>query len=411
MDNNNIPINIQNDNEVHIELMASDNELNNLSMQNLQSLSFQNNSLYPNIGKDNEILSTKLLKEKPGKILPKDLSFNTNQHFSFQQDGADDTMVEKEESLQKVIRVNLNDLYKSPPIMNDQRVITTHVPKSLEDWIENHSKKALEEPTVSPEKPPSYIPVLETTEDLDEIITPKRSVSCRARNHSTMRAMKVVNQQNLLTPTNPYNINNSMSMNINNSINYSTNNFSSRSMRNNSINAAVRKQQQQRLSRQQPMIHISESNDPYNQRSQANMSFDADSVRRVQTGIPKYQICSYKHCEFVATDRCEKCYDPLCLNHMKRFYYTLHFFTGKSLCIKCFRKLARTYLWIYFSVGVLMSIILIILVVSQDFKNNVEGIYKYITYLIVAVLVVVSFILSQVCNSLLNSTLKPLPSY
>jgi len=375
-----------------------------------KSLSFQNNSLYPNIGKDNEILSTKLLKEKPGKILPKDLSFNTNQHFSFQQDGADDTMVEKEESLQKVIRVNLNDLYKSPPIMNDQRVITTHVPKSLEDWIENHSKKALEEPTVSPEKPPSYIPVLETTEDLDEIITPKRSVSCRARNHSTMRAMKVVNQQNLLTPTNPYNINNSMSMNINNSINYSTNNFSSRSMRNNSINAAVRKQQQQRLSRQQPMIHISESNDPYNQRSQANMSFDADSVRRVQTGIPKYQICSYKHCEFVATDRCEKCYDPLCLNHMKRFYYTLHFFTGKSLCIKCFRKIARTYLWVYFTFGVLMSILLIILLISNDFKS-ISPAYKFPIYGIVGIIIIVSFILAHVCSSLLNATVKPLPIY
>jgi len=288
------------------------------------------------------------------------------------------------------------------------RVITTHVPKSLEDWIENHSKKALEEPTVSPEKPPSYIPVLETTEDLDEIITPKRSVSCRARNHSTMRAMKVVNQQSILAPTTPYNINNSMSMNINNSINYSTNNFSSRSMRNNSINAAVRKQ---RISRQQPMIHISEQNEPYNQRSQANMSIDAESVRRLQTGIPKYQICSYKHCEYVATDRCEKCYDPLCLNHMKRFYYTLHFFTGKSLCIKCFRKIARSYLWVYFSVGVLMSILLIILLVSQDFKKNVDSIYKYLIYLIVATLAVVSFILSHVCNLLLNSTLKTLSVY
>jgi len=408
MDSSNIPINIQNENEVHIDLMASENDLNNLSMQNLQNLSFQNNSMYPNIGKDNEIISTKLLKEKQGKILQKDLSFNTNQHFSFQQDGNDDTMVEKEESLQKVIRVNLNDLYNNPPIMNDQRVITTHVPKSLEDWIENHSKKALEEPTVSPEKPPSYIPVLETTEYLDEIITPKRSVSCRARNHSTMRAMKVVNQQSILAPTTPYNINNSMSMNINNSINYSTNNFSSRSMRNNSINAAVRKQ---RISRQQPMIHISEQNEPYNQRSQANMSIDAESVRRLQTGIPKYQICSYKHCEYVATDRCEKCYDPLCLNHMKRFYYTLHFFTGKSLCIKCFRKIARSYLWVYFSVRVLMSILLIILLVSQDFKKNVDSIYKYLIYLIVATLAVVSFILSHVCNLLLNSTLKTLSVY
>jgi len=123
MDSSSIPINIQNENEVHIDLMASENDLNNLSMQNLQNLSFQNNSLYPNIGKDNEIISTKLLKEKQGKILQKDLSFNTNQHFSFQQDGNDDTMVEKEESLQKVVRVNLNDLYNNPPIMNDQRLI------------------------------------------------------------------------------------------------------------------------------------------------------------------------------------------------------------------------------------------------------------------------------------------------
>jgi len=296
MDNkNSIPINLQNDNEVQIELMANDNDLNNLSIQNLsQNLSFQNNSMYPNLGKDNSMYPNigkdnsmypigkdNLVKEKQGKILPKELTYSNN--YSFQQDinnNQDDTIVEKEESLQKVIRVNLNDLYKNPPIMNDQRVITTHVPKSLEDWIENHSKKALEEPTVSPERPPSYIPVLETTEDLDEIITPKRSVSCRARNHATMRAMKVVNSQNLLSPSTPYNINNSMSMNINNSINYGTNNFSTRSLRNNSINA-VRKQ---RMSRQTPMLHLSE-HDPYPHRSQTNMSFDAESIRRVQTGF------------------------------------------------------------------------------------------------------------------------------
>jgi len=388
MDNkNSIPINLQNDNEVQIELMANDNELNNLSIQNLsiQNLSFQNNSMYPNLGKDNsmypnigkdnsmypnnDMLGGKLVKEKQGKILPKELTYSNN--YSMQQDinNHDDTIVEKEESLQKVIRVNLNDLYKNPPVMNDQRIITTHVPKSLEDWIENHSKKALEEPTVSPEKPPSYIPVLETTEDLDEIITPKRSVSCRARNHATMRAMKVVNSQSLLTPTTTYTMNNSMSMNINNSINYGTNNFSTRSIRNNSINA-VRKQ---RMSRQNQMLHMSE-HDPYPHRSQTNMSFDAESIRRVQTGMPKYQICSHKQCEYVATDRCEKCYDPLCLNHMKRFYYTLHFFSGKSLCIRCFIKTSRTYLWVYFTFGVLMSILLIVLI-SKDFKNHYHNIF------------------------------------
>jgi len=143
MDNkNSIPINLQNDNEVQIELMANDNDLNNLSIQNL---SFQNNSMYPNlgkdnsmypnigkdnsmypnIGKDNEMLGGKLVKEKQGKILPKELTYNSN-NYSFQQDinnNQDDTIVEKEESLQKVIRVNLNDLYKNPPIMNDQRLI------------------------------------------------------------------------------------------------------------------------------------------------------------------------------------------------------------------------------------------------------------------------------------------------
>jgi len=90
------------------------------------------------------------------------------------------------------------------------RINNIRVPKSLEDWIENHSKKALEEPIVSPEKPPSYIPILETTEDLDEVITPKRSVSCRARNHTTIRQIKVMNpSQNINTNQTSNNINTS----------------------------------------------------------------------------------------------------------------------------------------------------------------------------------------------------------
>ncbi|OUM63673.1 hypothetical protein PIROE2DRAFT_9746 [Piromyces sp. E2] len=403
--------------DIHIEVLENENF--DVSIQS--SSQFPKN---PSLPKESDFSSEKIIKEKQGKSSKKDLSLNeininslsinnhsvnnihnslnnintnsfnnmntsfnnslNNINHSFQQNTStnnqDNILKGKEESLQQVIRINLNNLYNNPPVMNDQRILTTQVPKSIEDWIENHSKKALENP-ISPETPPSYIPVLETTEDLDEIITPKRSVSCRARNHNTLRQMKVMNQsQNLLPPPNPNN-------NVNNSMNHSSRHNSSTS----------RKHQ---LSRQSPMIHISE-NEHYHHRS-GNISIDTDSLRRLQKGIPKFQMCSYKHCEFIATDRCEKCYDPLCLNHMKRFYYTLHMFSGKNLCINCFRKTAKSYLWFYISIGIFATVVLIVIASNSEFREKIKLVNQCIVYFILSAIAIASFILARLCKSLVT---------
>jgi len=400
MDNkDNIQNHTSNENDVKIEVNEADNEVH-----------IQNSIPFPKIPgaqKDSYYTGEKI-KEKHGKFIKRDLSINDininsmnnlsinnnlnsmnslafnisnynsmNQSFHQNTTNNDPEILRgKEESLQQVIRVSLSDLYKNPPVNNDQRVLKTQVPKSLEDWIENHSKKALEKP-ISPETPPSYIPVLETTEDLDEIITPKRSVSCRARNHNTtIRQVKSINQSQTLFPP----ITASLSHSKNNSI-------------------SSRKHQ---LSRNTPMIHISE-HDHYPYLSQGNISIDTESFRRLQKGIPKYQVCSHKHCEFIATDKCEKCLEPLCLNHMKRFYYTLQMFSGKSLCINCFRKMARNYLWLYLSIGILASVVLIVLIISSEFRSKVGIINQCIIYFILSVIVLAAFILAHLCSTLATS--------
>jgi len=388
------PLNVSENNELLIEVTEND----------LKDISVQNNSLYPknpSIPKDSDYSNEKLVKEKQGKVVPNVISVNevnnsiNNGNISYQQESGNgdthDSPLEKEESLQKVIRVKLEDLYKNP-INNDQRLLTTQVPKSLEDWIENHSKKALEEPIVSPEKPPSYIPVLETTEDLDEIITPKRSVSCRARNHNALRPVKVINPpQNSLHPLPSHNnINNSANQIINNSYNSSSS--------------------RKHIMSRQPMIHLSEHERYTLHRSQGEVSIDTESLRRGQK-VPKFQMCSYKQCEFIATDRCEKCFDPLCLNHMKRFYYSLHFFSAKSLCNNCFKKAARFYLWVYLMTGLFSAIVLIILFLNSAIKANINFAVQCLLYIILSTITLGSLILAHLCSTVLTANVTQLPTF
>ncbi|ORX59989.1 hypothetical protein BCR36DRAFT_401553 [Piromyces finnis] len=447
---------IINDVPKEIEAQVLENEINDVSIpdKSIQDKLTPDNTpdntqfpKNPSLPKESDFSNEKVVKEKQGKTLKKDVfsnnininSYNINNHdinnslndistnnfnnlntsynninssfnninLSYQQNTSinnqEDILKGKEESLQQVVRVNINDLYRNQPVMNEQRAITIQVPKSLEDWIENHSKKALENP-ISPETPPSYIPVLETTEDLDEIITPKRSVSCRARNHNNVRQIKTINQsQSLLPPINHNNINNSMN---HNSINYNSMNHSiNHSSRNNS--SSYRKHQ---ISRQSQMIYLSD-HEHFPHRSQGNISIDTESLRRLQKGIPKFQMCSYKQCEFIATDRCEKCYDPLCLNHVKRFYYTIHMFSGKNLCINCFRKMARSYLWFYLSIGIFATVVLIVTITNSDFRNKVNYIHKYIIYFILSVISLFSFYLTHHCSSLVNASITSPPTY
>jgi len=383
----NTPINISKSNEIQI----------NINEHELKDVSIHNNVLFPknaNISKDIDLTNEKVVKEKQGKPVQKEISINEVNKYSFQDismncninnlNNQESSIKEKEPSLQKVVRVNLNDLYNNPPVMSDKRINNIRVPKSLEDWIENHSKKALEEPIVSPEKPPSYIPILETTEDLDEVITPKRSVSCRARNHATVRQIKVMNP----------------SQNIN--ANQTSNNI-------NTSNNVKR----HRINKQTQMIHLSDHEYVQNQKAQSNLG-ENENTRKSQKNIPKYQMCSYKQCEFIATDRCEKCYDPLCLNHLQRFYYSLPTFSGKNLCINCYKKTSKSYLWIYLISGFISSITLVVIFVNTSAKNYLKSgnsFWFYLCCIVLSFLTLASFVMAYLCTSLLNVNVTPFETF
>jgi len=365
--------------------MISDKEANtnkNISINN-------NSSLYPkdsSILKDIDSSVEKHVKERQSKLMQNEMSFNSlsfpdlSKNIVNNQDNLNKEK-ETEPSLQKVVRVNINELYKNTPTNNEQRVTKIQVPKSLEDWIENHSKKALEEPVISSEKPPSYIPVLETTEDLDEIITPKRSVSCRARNH-TSRSIKVMNTSQNLPPQN-----NNISNNQNNA-------------------------KKHRSTRQPPMIHLDHDHLQAH-RSQGNISLDIDILRRsqIQKGIlPKFQMCSYKQCDFIATDRCESCFGPLCLNHLQIFNYTMPLFRRKKLCINCYKKIAKSYLWFYLLTGVFTFVVLIVILLNHDLKiANTVAYYACCSGL--GIISLASFLMAYFSSNLLTVSATDLDTF
>ncbi|ORX87027.1 hypothetical protein BCR32DRAFT_264507 [Anaeromyces robustus] len=363
----NIPVNVTSDNETN-------NTNKDISIYNPKN---------PTMPKDTDLSAEKHVKEKQSKSMQNEKSFNSltlpdlSKNIVNSQDNSNKEK-ETEPSLQKVVRVNISELYKSTPTSNEQRVSKIQVPKSLEDWIENHSKKALEEPIISPEKPPSFIPVLETTEDLDEIITPKRSVSCRARNH-TSRPIKVMNpSQNLLQ-------NNNTTNNQNNA-------------------------KKHRSTRQPPMIHLDHEHIQAH-RSQGNISLDIDTLRRGQTqkGMPKFQMCSYKQCDFIATDRCESCFDPLCLNHLQIFNYTMPFFRRKKLCINCHKKIAKSYLWFYLLAGVFSFVVLIVILLNHSLLANT--IIYYACCCGLAIISLISFIMAYFSSNLLTINTADLDTF
>lgn len=123
---NNTAINISNNNELHIDV--NENELKDVSIHN--------STLFPkksNFQKDLNLPNEKVVKEKQGKPIQKDISINEENKYSFQDvslnNNINNTKIqenlnkEKEPSLQKVIRVNLKDLYNNPPVMSEKRYI------------------------------------------------------------------------------------------------------------------------------------------------------------------------------------------------------------------------------------------------------------------------------------------------
>jgi len=96
---------------------------------------------------------------------------------------------------------------------------------------------------------------------------------------------------------------------------------------------------------------------------------------------------------------------------MKIFYYTLHIFSGKNLCINCFRKIARTYLWVYLSIAIFSLVALIALMSSAEFRKKVYIVHQCIIYFVLAVITLSSFILARICKSLVSIEMTPPPTY
>jgi len=81
---------------------------------------------------EHELTNEKVVKEKQGKPVQKEIAINEINKYSFQDismncninnmNNQESSNKEKEPSLQKVVRVNLNDLYNNPStVMCDQR--------------------------------------------------------------------------------------------------------------------------------------------------------------------------------------------------------------------------------------------------------------------------------------------------
>lgn len=305
------------------------------------------------------------IEEEKKNVINKSNNNNDNNN-EYQHNAYKETEEEiKEESLQKVVMVSLNEPYNLNNYkINKEKRPYLRVPESLEDWIKNHASKSIEEPIIPSEEPPTNIPILETTVDLSEIITPKRSVSCRGRNNyaTTIRAM---------TPGN--------------------------GVGTREINP---QSQQYKLA-------------SYNAKKSPKIISKEDkggvvSSRSLKV-MPKFQFCSHEQCEWIATDRCEKCLCSLCLDHVHRFYYSLPTFTPKDLCHSCYKKLARRYVWTYFLLTIAMIVFLFFGIINGQFKdwiNGVSPIFLYIYYAFFGLLAALFSILTHLCLSLISSNVN-----
>jgi hypothetical protein len=294
--------------------------------------------------------------------------------------GKDDSEYEEENYNQIVVVIDRSTLLL--PV--DEVVNTTPdpkvIPNSVEDWIKYHAAIDPERPFLSPDEPPAKIPILESMIPLDEVITPQRSVSCRIRllqQQRRKKAQELAEQEKLIQQNNSKSLNNAL--NTTDAIVYSSPSIK--------MPSAVRSTKKIK-------------NESTNLRSN-NSRYTAPKAP------PKFQLCTYNKCEWIATNKCEKCSNLCCLDHSHRFYYFLpSLFSPKYYCPDCMKSVTKFWKWTYLIIGIFMIALLAAgsyaHITSSKFMGNSLTFTLYCVVLVS--LTIMSFSFSYLSNQYTEKT-------
>jgi len=292
--------------------------------------------------------------------------------------GKDDSDYEEEKDKQIVVIVD-QSTYNLPvneiaiPVVDPKLI-----PNSVEDWIKYHAAIDPERKFLSPDEPPSKIPVLESTVPLDEVITPQRSVSCRIRllqQQRRKKAQELAEQEKLLQQNNNKSMNNALN---NDAIVYSSPSIK--------MPSAVRSSKKIKA-------------DPTNIRSGTNNRYPT------QKTTPRFQLCTYNKCEWIATNKCEKCLNLCCLDHSHRFYFFFpSLFTPKYYCPDCMEKVSEFWRYAYLTSGICFVIGLIAGIIYNYKGPGMNNVIFPLFCIIMVSLVLSSFSLSYLSKQYTEKT-------
>ncbi|ORX46425.1 hypothetical protein BCR36DRAFT_331859 [Piromyces finnis] len=294
--------------------------------------------------------------------------------------GKDDSDYEEEKDNQMVIVIDPSTLLL--PVNEVVNTITDPaiIPNSVEDWIKYHAAIDPERKFLSPDEPPSKIPILESMIPLDEVITPQRSVSCRIRllqQQRRKKAQELAEQEKLLQQATSKSLNNAMN---NDAIVYSSPSIK--------MPSAVRSSKKI-------------NNESTNLRSGTNNRYT------LPKNPPKFQLCTYNKCEWIATNKCEKCSNLCCLDHSQRFYYFLpSLFSPKYYCPDCMKSVTKFWKWCYLIIGILMLILLGVGAgahYSKMIENRNNFVFSIFSIILV-LLIIMAFSFSYLSNQYTEKT-------
>jgi len=305
--------------------------------------------------------------------------------------GKDDSEYEEEKDNQIVIVIDpktlvlpVNEVVET---INDPAII----PNSVEDWIKYHAAIDPDRKFLPPDEPPSKIPILESMIPLDEVITPQRSVSCRIRllqQQRRKKAQELAEQEKHIQHNNSKSMNNTMQT-MNTTMNtVNTGNdaiiYSSPSIK---MPSAVRSTKKYK-------------HESANLRSNSNRYTVA-----AQIAPPKFQLCTYKKCDWIATNKCEKCRTLCCLDHSHRFYYFFpSLFSPKYYCPDCMRSVTIFWRWCYLVAGFVMLALLVICTVAHYSYEQLSSLSFTILCVFIILITVMAFCFSYLSNQYQEKT-------
>jgi len=253
--------------------------------------------------------------------------------------GKDDSEYEEEKDNQMVIVIDPSTLLLPVNEVTNENPDPKKIPNSVEDWINYHAAIVQKDPQkqfLSPNEPPSKIPILESMIPLDEVITPQRSVSCRIRllqQQRRKKAQELAEQEKLMHHSN--------SKSLNNVLNNDAIVYSSPSIK---MPSAVRSSKKMK-----------------SENSNMRNGTPINTKYSTPKNPPRFQLCTYNKCEWIATNKCEKCSNLCCLDHSHRFYYFLpSLFSPKYYCPDCMKSVSNFWKWAYLIIALSFCAILIL---------------------------------------------------